>query len=283
MDEKIKKLALSFEDLVKDYSTPQLVYDSLMRIAKSQKDYFEVKGPSLIIQLTFLIYSYKQTNNFDLGIKMLNDSMFLFTLFSDGNEHREMCEACFGEGEVECNACDGTGEVPCDTCDETGEIPCDTCDGSGVDPDNEEESCWDCNGAGNRTCPSCNGETIDTCEECGGRRFENCQECDGIGQIETDDWDYEMECILSWDKSLISDAIEFENTLVSLMSFDEYNEQNNYIVITYYGDDNYLEFKKGFRSKEVYCFGHDDNPDIKFTTHSLVATAPFKNLNNFGS
>jgi hypothetical protein len=50
MNEKIKKLSLSFEDLIKDYSTPQEVYNSLMSIVKTQKDYFEAKGPVLVIQ-----------------------------------------------------------------------------------------------------------------------------------------------------------------------------------------------------------------------------------------
>ena len=281
MNEKLKKLAVNLEDTIGTFETPQNVYDELLELSRKQSDYFTMIGGENIIKLTFLIFSYKHTNNFDLGDKMLDDSMFLFTLFSEGNEHRELCESCFGEGQVECDTCDGTGETPCEECDETGEIPCDTCDGSGVDPDNEEESCWDCNGAGIRTCPSCHGDTMETCPECHGNRIEPCQNCDSIGEIETDDWDYEMETILTWDKLLISKAIEYENTLVPIMTINEYNQHDNYIVIKYY-DDNHLEFRKGFRSEEVYCFGYSDNPDVKLTPQGMVVGAPFRNLSNFG-
>jgi hypothetical protein len=283
MNQKLKKIASNLADTIEDFERPQSVYDSLLSLVKIHIDYFSVLGPESIIKLTFLIYSLKKTNNFELGEKMINDSMFLFTLFSEGNEHRDLCEVCVGDGQVECNTCDGTGETPCEECDVTGEVTCDTCDGSGVDPDNEEESCWDCNGGGNLTCPSCHGNTVETCPECHGTRLEPCQNCDEIGEVVTDDWDYEMETILTWDKSLISKAIEFENTLVPIIPIEEYNQHNNYIVIQYYGDDNYLDFKKGFRSEEVYCFGYNDNPDVKLTPHGMVVGAPFKNLSNFGS
>jgi len=284
MNEKLKKIAVNLENSIRNFKTPKEVYDELLVLSKKQFDYFTILGAESIIKLTFLIYSYKKTNNFDLGNKMLDDSIFLFTIFSEGIEHRETCEACFGDGEVECNTCYGTGEISCHTCDETGELNCDTCDGSGIDPDNQEESCWDCNGAGLNTCPSCYGDTMETCPECDNRKLENCQNCDGIGEIETDDWNYEMEVILTWDKNLISRAIEFENTLVPIMSFEEYNKLNNYIIIKYYGGDNHLEFKKGFRSNEVYCFGHSKDRDVKLTSGGnieVLSSIPFRNLSNY--
>jgi hypothetical protein len=191
-----------------------------------------------------------------------------------------MCEYCGGDGETLCDVCDGTGEIPCQECDETGEIPCDTCDGTGLDSEDENESCWDCNGAGNRTCPSCHGDTMETCPECHGRRTENCQECDGIGETETDEWVYDIEAILTWDNNLSSTAIEDETTLVPIMSLDRYNKQENYIVIKYISEE-HTEFKKGFRANEVYCFGHDDNPDMKITPQGLQIVMPFKNLKHY--
>jgi hypothetical protein len=282
MNEKLKKIAVRLEDTIEFSGTPQDVYDELITLSKKQSDYFEIIGGENIIKLTFLIYSYKKTQSFELGEEILNDLVFLYYVFSEGNNHREICEVCGGDGQIECHLCDGTGESPCDTCDETGEITCDTCNGSGVDPDNEEESCWDCNGDGNRTCPSCHGETMDTCRECDGSRLEPCPECDEVGDIETDDWDYEMEIIASWNKKLNQESIEFENSLVPIMSTENYNQQNNYIVIKYFGDDNYLEFKKGFESNHVYCFGHDDNPKLKITKNGMVVdNVPFKNLSYF--
>jgi len=282
MNKKIEKVVLKLENNFKDFETLKDVFETVKKLNSEQSDYFSFLGPQNVILLTFLMFSYKKTNGFELGYQMLNDSMFLSFIFSEGNNHREMCEQCAGDGQVECNTCDGTGDVPCEECDATGETPCDTCDGSGFDPENEEESCWDCNGAGNKTCWNCHGFTTDTCFECHGTRLEPCQNCDEIGEIETEDWDYEMETILTWDKSLISKSIEFENTLVPIMSMEEYNNNNNYIVITYYGDDNYLEFKKGFKPNMVYCFGHNDNPDIKLSSRGMIVAGPFKNLSNFG-
>jgi hypothetical protein len=284
MNEKLKKIANKLEDFIEFYDTPQDVYDELMALSKKQLDYFEMIGGENIIKLTFLIYSYKKTQSFELGEQILNDLMFLYTLFSSGDNHRETCEACGGDGQVECHLCDGTGEVPCEQCDETGGIPCDTCDGSGIDPDNEEESCWDCNGDGVRTCPSCNGNTLEDCPECYGSRIEPCPECDEVGEVETDAWDYEMEFITTWDKNLIQESIEFENTLVPIMSLEEYRKKTNLIVIKYYNNDNWAEFKKGFKPMEFYCFGHDDDPKLKISQWGMTITnAPFQNLRYFAT
>jgi hypothetical protein len=282
MNEKLKKIAVRLEDTIEFSGTPQDVYDELITLSKKQSDYFEMIGGENIIKLTFLIYSYKKTQSFELGEDILNDLVFLYYVFSEGNNHREICEVCGGDGQIECHVCDGTGEVPCEECGESGEVPCETCEGTGVDPENEEESCWDCNGAGNKTCTSCYGETMETCPECHASRLEPCQECDEVGDIETDDWDYEMEIIASWNKKLNQESIEFENSLVPIMSTENYNQQNNYIVIKYYGDDNFLEFKKGFEANHIYCFGHDDNPKLRITRNGMVVdNVPFKNLSYF--
>jgi hypothetical protein len=283
MNEKLKRLALKLEDSVEYYDIPQQVYDELLELAVKQKDYFDMIGAENIIKLTFLIYSYKRTSSFELGEQMLNDSMFLFTLSSEGNNHREVCQECGGEGQINCQECDGGGEVPCSECGESGEITCDTCNGSGVDPDNEEESCWDCNGAGNLTCPQCNGNTVETCPECYGSRLETCPACDDTGQVETDDWDYNIETILTWNPKLISTSIEHENTLVPIMETVDFNNfYKNYILLNFYGDD-YMEFRKGFRADETYCFGHDDNPTVLLSTQrkSIDVDTPWRNLKHY--
>ena len=284
MNENLKKLSLKLEGLIEYYDTPQHVYDELLELSVKQPDYFKMIGAENIIKLTFLIYSHKRTYNFELGEQMLNNSMFLFMLSSDGENHRTVCEDCGGEGQVDCHECDGVGEVPCSECDESGEINCDTCNGSGIDPENEEESCWDCNGDGVRTCPQCNGNTVETCPECSGSKLETCQTCDDTGQIETDAWDYQIENILTWDPKLISDSIEHENTLVPVMEEKDFNNfHKNYILLNFYGDDS-LEFRKGFRPNETYCFGHDDNPIVLLSIQrkSIDVDTPWRNLNNYG-
>jgi len=282
MNEKLKRLALKLEDSVEHYDVPQQVYDELLELVSKQPDYFTMIGAENIIKLTFLIYSHKKTNSFELGDKMLNESMFLFMIYSEGDNHREGCLDCGGDGQIDCQECDGEGEIPCTECEGSGEITCDTCNGSGVDPDNEEESCWDCYGEGNRTCPQCNGGTNETCPECYGNRLETCPICDDTGQIEMDSWDYSMATILSWDQELISSSIEHENTLVPIMSYADFQYDEKFIFIKSYDyDNNFMEFKKGFRANELYCFGHDDNPTTFLKNNLINVDMPWRNLRNY--
>lgn len=281
MNEKLKKLALKLEDLIEYYDVPQQVYDELLELVAKQPDYFTIIGAENIIKLTFLIYSYKKTNSFELGDNMLNESMFLFMIYSEGDNHREVCGECGGEGQIDCQECDGTGEVPCDECDGSGEVACDTCNGSGVDPDNEDESCWDCNGAGNRTCLQCDGNTFETCPECYGRRLEICPTCDDTGQIETDAWDYSVATILSWDQELISSSIENENTLLPIMSYADFNYNDETFIFIQTYDEDFMEFRKGFEANELYCFGHDDSPTTFLKNNSISVDIPWRNLRNY--
>ena len=62
MDEKIKKLAIKVEDLVKYFGTPQDTYDNLVEVAKRQSDYFRYLGPENFVKLAIYIYSLKETN-----------------------------------------------------------------------------------------------------------------------------------------------------------------------------------------------------------------------------
>lgn len=279
MNEKLKKLAIRFDELIKDYSTPQDVYNNLISLAQSQQDYFNAKGPQLTIQLTYLIYSYKKTGDFELGEKMLNDNEFLFLIWSNGDYHTETCEECSGNGEILCDYCDGTGEVNCHECDGMGEIDCDECDGSGIDPYNEEEECSDCNGAGKRTCWNCHGNETESCERCS-EGFVNCEECDGTGEIESHEWVYEIETIMTWDKDLIWNAKDTYNSLVPVMSVKELSNIKDKYVFINLMDGNYTEFRKGFRANEVYCFDYADNPRLEFSRYfdSIKAHGAWRNI-----
>lgn len=265
MNEKLKNIAMRFEDIIEEYKTPQEVYNSLMQLVKSQPDYFTIKGPQLIIQLTYLIYSYKNTRGFELGEKMLNDNEFIFVLYSHGHHHEEPCEACFSNnGYVNCDECDGTGELNCDECDGHGTLTCETCYGSGIDPESEDdEECWDCNGSGDRTCWKCNGNEITDCPECVDGLV-NCEECDGVGTTTTDELEYTIEVIMTWDKSLIDVCKETSQTLVPIMSYKEFNNLKNCVFMNTIEGNN-LDFKKGFRENEVYCFDYADNPRLELS------------------
>ena len=283
MNEKIKNLSLHFEELIQDYSTPQEVYNSLMSIVKSQKDYFEAKGPVIIIQLTYLIYSYKTTGGFELGEKMLNENEFLFLIWSNGDNHKETCQSCYSnDGYVNCEECDGTGEVDCEECNGIGEIDCDECDGSGIDPDNDEEECNNCNGAGKRTCYNCHGNETESCQKCRDGLV-TCDECDGNGEVETDSWEYDIEIIMSWDKDIIANAKDNYNTLVPIMSVKELYDIKDKYIFMYAMDGNHAEFRKGFRENEVYCFDYEDNPYLEFSRNfdTIKANGSWRNISSY--
>lgn len=283
MNEKLKNIAMRFEDIIEEYKTPQEVYNSLMQLVKSQPDYFTIKGPQLIIQLTYLIYSYKNTQSFELGEKMLNDNEFIFVLYSHGHHHEEPCEACFSNnGYVNCDECDGTGELNCDECDGHGTLTCETCYGSGIDPESEDdEECWDCNGSGDRTCWKCNGNEITDCPECVDGLV-NCEECDGVGTTTTDELEYTIEVIMTWDKSLIDVCKETSQTLVPIMSYKEFNNLKNCVFMNTIEGNN-LDFKKGFRENEVYCFDYADNPRLELSRNynEIKPQGSWRNISSY--
>jgi hypothetical protein len=64
MVEKIKKIAIKTEGLIKYFGTPQMTFDNLREIAKKQKEYFEYLGPDNFIKLSIYIYSLKETKDF---------------------------------------------------------------------------------------------------------------------------------------------------------------------------------------------------------------------------
>ena len=92
----------------------------------------------------------------------------------------------------------------------------------------------------------------------------------------------------SWYSVIIVSTVSYPTAALfasgkkSLTTTENYHQEKNYIVIKYYGDDNYLEFKKGFKANEVYCFGHDDDPKLKITQNGMVViNIQFENLRNF--
>jgi hypothetical protein len=132
MDEKIKKLAVKTEGLI-DYQSPQMVFDKLGDIARKQKEYFEYLGPDNFIKLSIYIHSLKETNNFKLGEKILNNLMFSKLVTTEGNRHVSQCDECEGSGELNCDYCGGDGKINCETCQQSGEVECPECDGDGIE------------------------------------------------------------------------------------------------------------------------------------------------------
>ena len=62
-EKKLRSLAKKLEGLIHG-NTPKLVYDGLVDVMVSQKDYFKMHDVDFLVKLIFYIYSFKKTGDF---------------------------------------------------------------------------------------------------------------------------------------------------------------------------------------------------------------------------
>ena len=263
MSDKLKRLAKNVTELLKNTSTPQDTYYSLIHLMKKQKDYFQHMSPENIIKLTFYCYSLGQTDSFNLGDKMLNQIGFAVLFYNSGDNHKEDCDNCGGNGELSCDVCDGDGKVDCDVCDTSGEMECPQCSGSGEVEDGdggEMVKCDDCDGDGVVSCDECGGDGRMDCDNCRGGQ-ETCDECDGLGQIETDDYDYERYFIVTWNKQ-IKNRCEYTegDTDITMSEYDFDSLRDDYIKLKI--EEKWMHFAEWVNTNEIYCSYYNDNPKM---------------------
>lgn len=242
MNEKLKKLAKKVEGLISGGETPQQVYDLLIGVAKKQKDYFSHLGPDNIIKLTFYIYSIKNTNNFDLGDKMINNLSFIKLVQTEGNHTVNSCEECGGDGYVRCDVCDSTGKIECDYCDGSGEV------------EGEVE--------GFETCDDCGGDGEIDCEECGGDGEMVCNECGGNGEVESDsNYDFYVVSIVTWDRNIANVCELRENSGEPAMSEYDFDRlRDDYIML--FSDERSAPID--IQENELYCIQITTEPELRF-------------------
>jgi hypothetical protein len=269
MNEKLKKLALKLSDLIPDKSTPQSVYDGLVPVMQSQKDYFKYLGPHNIVKLTIYIYSYSEGKGFNLGDKMINSLGFANVFTTEGTEYVEECSNCSGEGEVDCDYCD-RGEIQCNQCDGTGEVNCSECDGEGRQMgDGEWEDCEYCEGTGNMRCEDCGGDGYLQCDNCDNGKNE-CWDCSGHGEVETGEVKYDAYFIVTWNRGITDDLSMSENSNYPALSEYEFDRlRDEYIVLTY-EDDGHAEFRDIVALNKVYCTFYSDEPKLNLTEKMRV-------------
>lgn len=270
MDEKIKKLAVKVEGLVKNFGTPQATYDDLTQIARGQKEYFTYIGESNFIKLAIYIYSLKETQGFQLGEKWINNLAFIELLTTEGNKYVYTCPNCEGDGYVDCGECDGRGKIECNNCEGKGQIECPECDGDGRQMgDGEWEDCEMCSGDGETECEYCDGEGESTCEYCGGDEQSQCDRCEGSGEIESEDQlVYSIYTIVSWNKE-IKDACELKaETHEPAMSEYDFDRLRGEYITLFFEDDRHGPLD--VVENEMYCIEYGDEPQLAFTSHMHV-------------
>jgi hypothetical protein len=278
MDEKLKKLAVKVEGLIKAFSTPQETYDSLTELARKQKEYFMYLGEVNFVKLAICIYSLKETKRFDLADKLMDNLMFAELVSTENNQYSYTCDECGGDGYTDCGECDGRGKVECNNCEGKGEITCTECDGDGRQMgDGEWEDCESCDGEGETQCEYCDGEGDIECEYCDGNQQVQCDSCDGEGEIDSDtDVVYSTFTIVTWNKD-IQNTCELKEGLVepAMSEYDFDRLRDEYITLffedTMHGPLNIVE-------NEMYCVDYGDEPQLAFTS-SMHVDLRFKRNN----
>lgn len=270
---KLRSLSKKLEGLMQHNARPQHIYPTLVGLIKSQPDYFKLFDVKFLIELIFYIYSFKETGDFILGKKMVDNLFFASFLVPSDKNHVEGCDSCGGDGVENCSECDGTGNIECDNCDNNGEEECyecdgegwescDTCDGTGEDEEGNE--CNECGGSGEVTCDVCNrkgkitcnvcdGDKDISCNECQGNGYFTCSECYGSGDLETDELLYDVYEICSWSKDLYNRCELLCNTDRPTISSEDYDPlKDDFILLNMFED--HAELIDDLKTEDFYCF-----------------------------
>ena len=257
-EKKLRNLSKKLEGLISG-KTPQEIYNNLVSVMKKQSDYFKMHDKDFLVSLIFYIYSYKKTQDFELGQKMVNN-LFFANLFSPANEnYRVSCDNCGGDGDIECGECYGSGQVDCHNCGGEGVEECYECEGAGEVEDQNDEGVWHthtcglCDGKGQIECTTCDGDRVESCDECRGNGRESCYECNGAGDVESEELIYYVYEICAWSKD-IYDRCELKmNTDEPTFSENEfYKFRSSYILLHHFDDHD--ELIDGLETDELYCF-----------------------------
>jgi hypothetical protein len=265
MNEKIKKLAVKVEALVKYFGTPQDTYDDLTKIAKSQKDYFKYLGEVNFVKLALYIYSLKETKGFQLADKWINNLAFAELVTTENNKYIYTCDNCDGDGHHECDNCDGRGSVECNNCEGNGSLQCTECDGDGRQMgDGEWEDCEYCSGEGETECENCDGEGSVSCDYCDGNTRVQCDRCDGEGEIESsDEVFYSTYTIVTWNKQIQNICELKSGTREPAMSEYEFDSLRGEYITLFLADD--MHGPLNIVENEMYCVEYGDEPLLEFT------------------
>lgn len=264
MNEKLQRLAKRMVDLFPDkkFKSPQDCFILFKEIYKKQYEYFQNFEPQNTLKLIIYIYSLKNSGDFKLADKLLNNLSFASLFITQGNSYMIDCEYCSGDGTINCDVCDATGEVDCDECSANGETVCTACDGTGnVEVDGENEECDECYGDGEVDCNDCGGSGRVRCSDCYGEGTEECQECDGTGEVESGEVEYDYYVIVTWNQ-FIKDRCELTSgTLEPALSEYDFNRlSDDYIIVGY--QDDHAEFRTRVQTNEVYCTNYEDEPEL---------------------
>jgi len=200
MDDKLKKIAIKLKNITINEDGevyPQSTFNKVKEIFTTHPDYFSNFSPKDLLKLTFYLYSYKKTNGFDLGEKMLNEMMFVGFIYTSNNKSILTCDHCGGDAYINCKNCYGSGLIKCNNCENGYSEYCSEC--------YEDEISCNCeDGFSESYCNYCNGDDEVSCPSCSGNGQERCEFCDGTGEIESESL---LNCttfnVCTWNRNII--------------------------------------------------------------------------------
>ena len=267
MNDKLKRLAHKMLIYIPDSETTiQEIYNRLVHLASTQKEYFQYLGPSSIIKLTIYVYCLMNFKDLKIADKYLNNLLFAKIFIHDGENYLESCDECGGSGYLNCSDCDGSGEVSCGQCDGNGKETCPDCGGDG---EIDGEVCDNCDGKKEVDCDDCDGSGETTCYECNGDGSYNCNECDGNGEIESGEQNYIIETICTWDNTLKSILTTSEGKLKPAISEDKLHRYSDKMI--YLNSEERHDELSDFvqeNTDEYFCIITSDEPRLLFV-HSM--------------
>jgi hypothetical protein len=277
MDNKLKKLAIKLKNYVQPHENgviyPQGVFNKLSELFKSQKDYFSFFTPNDFIKLSFYIYSYKTTGNFDLAEQMLNNITFIGLFYTSNNKSILTCDHCGGDGYIKCGDCYGNGNIVCNRCDSGVEDYCSECY-------EDEINCTCEDGFSPGYCSNCGGDQEIECPSCGGSGDDRCEFCDGNGEIESEDM---VSCstfnVLTWNRELILNSELRDGEPIPVA------DSNDHLKDTIFLDFFDVNLELGFEleSDMLYCYDINDEPKLLFDSRFHIKILNRDKLSKFSA
>jgi hypothetical protein len=257
MDDKLKKIAIKLQNTIKYEGgdiNPQAILNTLTKLFKTQSEYFSNYSPIDLLALTFYIYSYKKTKNFELGDKILNEIAFVGFIYTSNNNSVITCNHCGGEGTINCGDCYGTGRIDCRNCDDGYNEHCSECY-------EDENHCTCEEGFSESYCDYCGGEGEIECPSCSSDGQERCEFCDGSGQIESESL---VECTTfntcTWNRDILINSELRNGEPIPVFNSDK--PMPNTIFLDFF--DTNLELGFNLQPDELYCYDFDEDPNLVF-------------------
>lgn len=261
---KLRNLSKKLVGLVKS-STPTDIYDELVRIWRKQSDYFMLFDPSFLLKLVIYVYSFKKTSGFELSDNILKNMFFAHLLEPTGVKYEGSCDNCGGDGVIDCDECSRTGREPCRDCNGDGELKCGECEGFGEIEDPDEENyyitCQECNGKGYVNCDRCEGDGEELCNNCGGNGYFDCDVCKGNGEVETDEDEFNLWFICSWNPELYNILEITENTDRPAFDIEDFDKGREDVLVLKM-EREHIELEDFVIEEHYYCYSLKRNPKI---------------------